>query len=744
MKTAGLGEETTSGRDARTAAVDLTAYIDVVVRYRWTFVITIVLTVAAGVLYAVLSRPIYRSDIVVQLEQSRSDPAAPSLNSTFAPLFNHKPVANAEVELLRSRMIVGKAVDNLRLHIEATPRYFPLLGKAIASFRTGLSVPGLFGWGGFAWGNESIVVDRLDTPATMEGRKILLTALGHGSYKVEFSSDNASATGSIGHPLSIETAAGTVNLLVSDISGNPGTRYVLRRLARNDAIAQLQGSLNISERGKESGVIGISLEGTSPEKTAAILNDIGQAYVDQNVRRMAEEAENSLSFLESQLPRLRQQAEAAESKYNATRNQRGTVDLGEESKLILAQSVQIQTKLQELRQRRQELAARFTANHPSIGLVDSQIASLTAQLNEVSARIRKVPDVEQQVLRSMQDVKVSTDTLKSLLNDVQQLRLMKASKVGNARLIDPAEVPIKPVRPNPGMIVMFSLVLGVVGGVVLVIVRHAMDGGVADADEIEQQTGMTVYGTIPFSLLQGHQEPVGEAAGTLLARDHPDDPATESLRNFRTALQFALASSKRRIVAFTGPSPGVGKSFVCANFAAIASTGRRVILVDADLRRGRLHQRFSQPRSPGLSELLMGAPMDRVVRHEVAPGLDFIPTGSEPPNAADLLSGQEMLKLLDHLSSRYDLVLLDTPPVLAASDAAILASKADAVFLVARADTTTIDELMSSQRELRQAGAEVKGVLFNGLNVEGRWYRSHYYFGKYRYLSHYQQKPKRA
>jgi tyrosine-protein kinase Etk/Wzc len=419
------------------------------------------------------------------------------------------------------------------------------------------------------------------------------------------------------------------------------------------------------------------------------------------------------------------------------RNQRGTVDLNEESKLLLAQQVQIHTKLQELRQRRQDLASRFTAGHPAIGLIDSQIAGLTGELNSLSGRIQKLPDDEQKVLRLMRDVKVNTEMLQSMLNDVQQLRLMRASKVGTARLVDPAEVPVKPVRPNRKMIGMLAVMAGLMAGLSLVIVRQLLNGGVADAEEIEEKTGMIVYSTIPFSGQQSQLDPAGSNPVGLLATEHPDDPITECLRSFRTALQFAITGRNNKVVVFVGPAPGVGKSFVCSNFAAIAAAGHRVVLIDGDLRRGELHRRFNDKRSPGLTELLMGAPLDRVIRRQVAPGLDFIPTGSEPPHAADLLSGPGMDALLDELKSRYDLVLIDTPPVLAASDAGILASKAGAVFMVVRAESTTISELVASRREIQQAGGEVRGVIFNGLNVEGRWYRAHYYFGKYRYSGEY-------
>ncbi len=244
---------------------------------------------------------------------------------------------------------------------------------------------------------------------------------------------------------------------------------------------------------------------------------------------------------------------------------------------------------------------------------------------------------------------------------------------------------------------------------------------------------MTVYSTIPFS----KQQLLLPSEGRILALHEPDDPTMESLRSFRTALQFTLAGSNSRTVVISGPAPGVGKSFICANFAAIAAAGRRVVLVDADLRRGTLHTALDAKPGPGLTELLMGAPLEQVLQRQVAPGLDFISTGTKPPHAADLLLSPAVDSLLEQLKARYDLVLIDTPPVLAAADAGILAAKAGVVFLVARAEQSTVSELNATRRALRQAGAEVKGVLFNGLVIEGRWYRSHYYFSKYRYLSEY-------
>jgi tyrosine-protein kinase Etk/Wzc len=337
----------------------------------------------------------------------------------------------------------------------------------------------------------------------------------------------------------------------------------------------------------------------------------------------------------------------------------------------------------------------------------------------------------------MRDVKVSTEMLQSLQNDVQQLRLMKASKVGTSRLVDSASEPTKPVRPNRLLLSALSVMLGLIAGLALVTIRHLLDGGLADADDIERQTGMTVYTTVPQSSQQARVESENKEESTLLAVTHPEEAAIESLRSFRTALQFALAGNPNRSVVITGPAPGIGKSFISANLAAVAASGKRAVLIDADLRRGSQHRHFGVKRSPGLSELLLGAPLDQVVQRDVLPGLDFISTGAEPPLSADVFLSPCMDALLEQLRTRYDIVIIDTAPVLAAADAGILAGKAGAVFLVARAEKTTVAELVAARRSLEQAGAEVRGVIFNGLIVEGRWYRSNQYFGKYRYMSEY-------
>jgi tyrosine-protein kinase Etk/Wzc len=528
-------------------------------------------------------------------------------------------------------------------------------------------------------------------------------------------------------------------LLVDRLAAQPGAQFILRRASRLATIEKLQTSMGIAERGKQSGIIGITLSGTSPQLTSNILNEIGNEYVRQNVERKSAEAEKTLAFLDRQLPELKQQLEKSETEFNQFRNTSGTIDLSEEAKTLLQQSVSAQTKLIELKQKREELLVRYTTGHPSVVGLDSQIREIKNDMQAVTKQIKQLPLVEQDVLRLTRDVKVNTDLYTSLLNSAQQLRLVKAGKVGNVRLVDHAMVPEQPIKPNRPMVIGVSVLIGLLLGVMCAFIKKSLFGGVNDASEIEQQLGLTVYANIPHSKQQEalYKQVLAKAPHmSLLAQTHPTDIAIESLRSLRTSLQFSMLGAKNNIVLITGPTPGLGKSFVSINFSAVlAAAGKKVVVVDADLRKGYLHQYFGLSRENGLSELISETcSLEQVLHKSMVENVDFISTGSVPPNPSELLLHENTTKLLHALSTRYDYVLLDTPPVLAVSDTLILGPQAGAVFIVARAAESTIGEIKETVKRCTQAGFATKGVLFNDLKLRTGGYG--YKYGKYRYAQY--------
>ncbi|KDB06370.1 exopolysaccharide transport protein family [Burkholderia sp. lig30] len=714
-------------------APELVRHVDLVLTNRWLVAGVTAIVFAAGAAYALLARPVYESNLLIQVEDNTG--SADSLLGSVSSLFDAKMQAAAEIEILKSRMVVGHAVENLRLYIDATPKRFPLVGKAIAARAHGLSRPGLFGFGGYGWGAESVDIGTFDVPKAFEGETFELTALPDGRFRLENGDLDRPIEGALGQLVESTQAGGTFRIRVDALHARPGAAFRVERHSALKVLQKLQKHLNVSEIRKQSNVINVSLKGEDPDAVANILNTIGTAYVAQNVKRKSAEAEKSLAFLENVAPQLKQNLEQAEAKYNAMRRKRGTFNLGIEAQAYLQDSIATQATLLTLQQKYAEASTRFTAGHPEMQALDRQIGGAKQKIDGLAGRLRAFPDIEQDELRLRRDVEVGNEMYVGVLNNIQQLKLVSAGKVGNVREVDNAPVPEEPVEPRRALILALSAILGMMLGVTAAVARESLFGGVTDADDIERRTGLAVYGTIPDSAAQRAAAALAARRGyipSLLADENPHDPSIESLKSLRTALSLALLDADNNRVLLTGPSPGVGKSFVSANLAAVmAAAGQRVLLVDADMRRGHLNESFDVPGSPGLSDVLTGRVSLRGATHRVSEGLDVMPTGTPSPRTSELLLGEPTLRLLDEMSAAYDVVIIDTPPVLAVSDASILAPHCATAFLVTRSRQTTIGEIAESSKQLNRLSPGLLGVLFNGVDTRAFGYRSRY--GAYRY-----------
>lgn len=719
--------------------IDLLGLLDVLLEAKWLVGSVTAAALLLGGSYAYLSRPVYQADTLLQVEDTKSG-AAGALGEASS-LFDIKSPASAEMEILRSRLVVGKAVDDLQLHISAQPKRFPFIGDGLASRATDLSQPGFLGMAGYVHGTESIQLSRLEVPAELEGEPLTLIATSSG-YTLQGPNGETLVQGPVGETLAWGEGASAGRIAVHTLQALPGAHFMVASQSRQAVVESLQRQLNISEKGRQSGVIAITLQGTDPQYITQVLQAVGSNYVRQNVERKAAEADKSLIFLNGFLPTLKKQLESSEVAFNQFRNQKGTFDLSTEGQLALTSSVGLQTQLLELQQKRRALSSQFTASHPNIQVIDAQIATLNKEIAGISNRVKVLPNVEQELLRLTRDVKVNSELYLNLLNSAQQLRLVREGKVGNVRVVDQAVTQQNPVAPKRSQIVLLSALLGLLGGVALAFARNAMNSGIKDSADIEAHTGLNVFATVPHSAVQGklYESITNKAPGQhLLAITAPEDPGIESLRSLRTALQFALLDARNNVVLFTGPTPSIGKSFVSSNFTAVLGAGgKRVLLIDADLRKGYLNQYFGLSRGPGLSELVTGSKtFDEVVQRNVAPGVDLIPTGALPPNPGELLLSPATVQLIQKLSTQYDLVIIDTPPVLAVSDTQVLAPVAGTVFLIAKANVTAIGEIHESVKRLQQSGVSVKGVVFNDFKVDKRRYGGYgYRYSRYRYTNY--------
>jgi tyrosine-protein kinase Etk/Wzc len=721
--------------------LDLIDILDVLVEYRWSIGKILLSCVILATAFAFLFPPRYQADISVQVEDGTGMAAAQSLLGDASSLFDYNSPASAEQQIMASRLVVTSVVDQLHSYIHVRPSRFPLIGDLLSRSSETIGNAGILGIGGWAWGAESANVTQFDVPKNLLGDSFRLTVLADQRYRLSGWSLPAPLTGRVGEVEIFATPDGPIVLHVQSINATPGIAFRLIRQSRLQTIQDLQGALDIQEKVKSSGVLIASLKGDDPVVVRDQLDAIGRYYVKQNVDRKAADAAQSLQFLNTQVPALKQKLDQARARYTQLSEQRGSVDLPEEAKGTLQQIADATTRMLELRQKRDQLAARYTDAHPDIVALDAQIATLKAQQNVFEQRIKRLPETQQDAMRLMLDVKIDADLYTAVLNNVQQLGLIKAGKTGSVRVIDTPVVPEAIAFPNRPVTIAVGALLGLLIGIGYAFAHNFLFAGVAEASEIESHTGLSVYATVPESKLQpevGDDHRNANSAIGLLAETHPDEPAVESLRSLRTALEFATLNARNKLMLICGPTPGVGKSFVSANFGALlAKSGKRVLVIDADLRRGYLHRYFGVQRECGLSEAISGSlAIDDVIHRGLLPNLDFISTGTLPPNTAELLAHARLGEVLEACAANYDCVIIDSSPILAVTDATMLAKHCATVMLVARAVRTRGAELLESVRRFEQVGVAVSGALLNGIALNSRRHAYGRKYGPYRHVDY--------
>lgn len=666
-----------------------------------------------GICYALTATPIYRADALLQVEKKQG--GVPGF-SELSEMLEQESSAVGEIEILRSRMVLGEAVDSLGMTVQVRRDSLPLIGRFTGPGPA--AEPGPV-FAALVDQRTDIRVADFTVPPSLEGAEFVLQPHENG-YRL-LRDDVLVLSGIVGQPASSED--GRVTLMLESFMMDAADSIVLVKQSRLGRIGSLRANLSVSEQGRNSGILSISYTGPSPRGNRAILNAIASAYLMQNIKRMSAEAEKSLEFLERQLPEIRATLEQAEQRLNDFRLQSGSVDLAAETQQVLAQLVQLEAKQNELMFQEKELAALYTREHPAYRTLIQQQQTIEREREKLSEQVRNLPETQQEVLRLTRDVQVNQEIYVQMLNKSQELRVVRAGTVGNVRIIDQAETALSPIKPKKPLIVALSLVLGGMIGVGVVLLRAAFRRGIETPAQLEE-AGLPVYATIPMSDQQGKLSQwlddklknVGVTPkSALLAVEDPADPAIEALRSLRTSLHFAMMDAGNPVLMVSGPSPSVGKSFVSANLTvALSQIGRRVLLIDGDMRKGHLHKYFRVPADNGLSSYLSGQSTLENVTHKTAlDNVDFIARGAVPPNPAELLMHDRFADLIKHVSQHYDLIIIDSPPVLAVTDAAIIGQYAGTNLLVARFGQNTVQEVELARQRFAQNGVIIKGAILN-------------------------------
>jgi tyrosine-protein kinase Etk/Wzc len=687
--------------------IDLRHLIGTLLDGKWIIVGFTMVFAIVGVAIALLSTPIYRADSLLQIEEKSG--GASALTGALGELFPGDSSATTEIEVLKSRMVVGRTVDELGLTNIASPQYFPIVGRGLNR---------LFG------APREISIGNFGVEERLLGKTLELEVTSSDTYQVRDSDGVVVLEGKVGE---LATGEG-VTLNVTSLSAAEGDQFSLKKEYWLEVVTDLQTQLSVAERGKDSGILSIALEGDNPDRVRAILESIVNNYESQNIAREAAQAEQSLRFLEEQLPDIRERLRIAEDDLNEYRQERESVDLSREAEALLTTIVELEGRINDLNMEEAEVAQRFTQQHPAYKTLIENRRMLEVQREELDARIRELPETQRDILRRNRELSVNQEVYTTLLNRVQELTVVKAGTVGYVRILDSAQTALKPVKPKKPLIAVLATMLGGMLGTAFVLVRSFLNPGILSTDGVEDM-GLPVFGSIPVSIDQIDE--TSRRRGTVvqkpLALRNPADLAMEAIRSLRTSIHFAMMDSPNNVVMISGAAPRAGKSFLSTNLAlTLGSSNQKVLLIDADMRRGHLHRTIGLDRDPGLSSYLQGInEIDEVVKPSEEGGISFIAAGKAPPNPAELLMHSRFDELLEWAAKEFDVVVVDTPPILAVTDAAIIAKRSGVKLLIGRYGEISLKEVEASFDRFDKAGVKMTAFVLNAVE---RSKRSSYYY----------------
>ncbi|MBU0307341.1 polysaccharide biosynthesis tyrosine autokinase [Acinetobacter baumannii] len=682
---------------------------------QWKLIaLCVILSVVCALLYLRVTPDTYSVDALVQVEDSKGASAA--LLGDLSQMIEQKSPAQAEIEILKSRLVLGSVIKDLHLNIQVSSTENTLTHRLLsdADYKTEYTTKSVI----FKDGLKSFDIRQFEIPAYYLDKNLLL----------DFDKQSLRLTDPVTEEVILTVPLNQVN----HVAGPHGlwkvaiftkdqfdATYNIKSLSLPIAVNAISANYAVAERGKLTGVLGLNYQGQDKEHITKVLNAILATYSAQNIERRSAESAQTLKFLDEQLPDLKKQLDDAERQFNKFRQQYNTVDVTKESELYLTQSITLETKKAELEQKQAEMAAKYTAEHPAMREINGQLAAINKQIGELNSTLKQLPDVQRQYLQLYREVEVKTQLYTALLNSYQQLRIAKAGEIGNVRIVDTAVEPVEPIKPKKLLVLILSVFVGGFIGALIALLRNMLRTGIKDSGQIENEMDLPVYATVPRSPIQESRIKILKKKKSIpiLAVKNSDDIAIESLRSIRTAIHFALANAKNNIIMIAGPSPEVGKSFISTNLATIFAQGnKRVLLIDADMRRGYMHKYFDVDVKPGLSELLSGqADLQKVLHKTQVANLDVITRGKSPTNPSEILSSNQFKELLEQLQSQYDHIIIDAPPVLAVTDGIIISQYTGVNLIVARYAKSQMKELELTVNRFEQAGVKVNGFILNDI-----------------------------
>ena len=715
--------------------IDLMALLFAILRGWKVVVFFAVLGLVIGILYSRYVNPTFKSDALIQIEQNSQGISA--LGTNISDLISPDvSKAQTEAELIRSRMILEPVVNSLHLRIKLADPTIDIFDKikknGTNTQRNTLDDVSLETESGQvrirqfdvsqAYLNQPFTLTRTDTGFVLSN--------GFDDFQGQFNQLNK-----------FKGANGQIHIVVTDLPLNSHPTVITKQSLQATTDA-LNSSLVVTEKGQQTGIIQLSMTGENPEQVTLILRKIILSYVNQNQSRGSEETTKTIKFMETQIPTLKKKLEDSEKEFNKFREKSGTIDIGQEAGILLTENSQIDAQLNELKLKKADLTTYYTEDHPLVIQINEQLDVLNSRKQEIDNTIAGLPEVQREFLQLSEDTAINREIYLTLLKNYEQLKIVKAGQIGFARIIDLPISTFNTIAPKKLQIWVLATLLGTMLGAMLVLIKSLLRNVVKDPERIEAKTGVPVIATIPRSPITTRLNKKKSSNGRLLAYVDNNSISYEAIKSLRTNLMFGMPSEglgfqRAKVILITGESPGVGKSFISSNLTEVfTQLDKKTLIIDADMRLGQLHKVFNIGQANGLADYLSqsneqtkrfknpligieqtsglnDSDISEFIHSTGIENMDFMPRGENPSNPASLLANGRFDSLMTELNLHYDYIIIDSPPVLAASDAMILAQHADKVLMVTRYEDSIEGQLVYAVNQMYKANIKVDGIILN-------------------------------
>ena len=671
-------------------------FFTLLVQWKIILACTLFTLICAG-LYLSVAKKVYSVDAKIQVIDNNSNGLA-GLNSQLASLGSLAGInlgggqqsIQTEIEVLQSRSILSKTIQDLHLDIQIQPSSF-FERLTTEECHTDYHHNAVL----VNDNNQQFSIQQFDVPKDYLDQNLILKFSDKNFTLTSEETGEQVFKGILNQQPKTSPLSKSWGIAISSKQSLEG-QYIIQKQSELTAVKTILIDLQAEELSKQTGIIAVNYNGTDKQHIIKVLNNILQNYLNQNLETKSAEKEKTLAFLDQQLPQLKQNLEQSEQKFNAFRESHDTIDIQTESQLYLKQSVELETQKIQLEQKQAELAAQYTSEHPMMQEISAQIAVFNKKINDLNSSLKKLPKTQSEYLKYYRDVQVQTQLYTNLLGTYQSLSLAKAGETGNLRVLDYPVEPIKPIKPRKLIILALAIFIGGFIGVLIALLRSLSKTGVKHREEIEQATGIKTYAEL-----------------TVLSKR--EGSSLLALETLIPTLRYQLQQKQHNVALLSSIVPDQNQAAIAQQLAIFMSqTGQKVLLVDSDLKHGELAQSLNATAQVGLSEYLRGqAEFNQVIQNTTYANLSIITCGLNNHETSLAMYPITLAQLLQQAKEQYDYVILSATPILANSDSLNLAQHSGFNLALVQYAKTQLKEIELAKSYFENAGHTIDGIIFD-------------------------------